>query len=262
MNPPSGTAPQPDNTPRRVPHLGYDDVLRAALADTANAVTPSPVPLAAIERSGRARRRRGNAALVAAGCGLLLGPLAVVLVRSAPPPDPVPPPVPVLTAPPTPSPAPAPARVVRPGERVKAAPGVEVWLTGEGKHWSTPDGEQFRSVIDGNLNLSTPDVSRQSEPAGDSYFHSGLYYGTRDAVRVEITTATGRVMRAELLELAGRPGWGVWYATTEPPPDTADLGAEGMGAGAGTGGNADAPADFIRRVTLYDATGEVLAALR
>ncbi|WP_327129505.1 hypothetical protein [Streptomyces sp. NBC_01727] len=28
-------------------------------------------------------------------------------------------------------------RVVAPGERVQAAPGVQLWLTKEGKHWST-----------------------------------------------------------------------------------------------------------------------------
>ncbi|WP_052744426.1 hypothetical protein [Streptomyces odonnellii] len=146
---------------------------------------------------------------------------------------------------------------------MKAARDVPLWLTADGKHWSTPEGEQFRSVADGNLDLSTPGVSRQSEPVGDRCLHSGVYYGTRDAARVEVTTATGRVVRAELLELAGSPGWGVWYATTEVPSAPAVFGPEGAGARAGTDGNADTdtPADFIRRVTLYDSAGEVLAIL-
>ncbi|MEV0037696.1 hypothetical protein [Streptomyces sp. NPDC050804] len=150
-------------------------------------------------------------------------------------------------------------RVVAPGERVKAAPGVRLWLTREGKYWSTPDmDEQFRSVVDGNLDLSTPGVSRQSESAGNLYFHSGVYYGSRAAARVELTTLTGRTVRASMVELPGKPGWGAWYTTTElPPVTTAVLGPEG----AGTGRDAGGPVDFIRSVTLYDSAGRVLASL-
>ncbi|MFF5455803.1 hypothetical protein ACFY40_31910 [Streptomyces sp. NPDC012950] len=32
--------------------------------------------------------------------------------------------------------------------------------------------------------------------------------------RVELTGAGGRTILATLLELPGRPGWGVWYAHT------------------------------------------------
>ncbi|MGW6740854.1 hypothetical protein ACWGDX_08925 [Streptomyces sp. NPDC055025] len=150
-------------------------------------------------------------------------------------------------------------RVVAPGERVKAAPGVRLWLTREGKYWSTPDfDEQFRSVVDGNLDLSTPGVSRQSEPAGNLYFHSGVYYGSRAAARVEVTTLTGRTVRASMVELPGKPGWGAWYTTTElPPVTTTVLGPEG----AGTGKDAGGPVDFIRSVTLYDSAGRILASL-
>ncbi len=39
----------------------------------------------------------------------------------------------------------SPIRVVAPGERVDAVPGVRVWLTADGEHWSTPRGSsQFR----------------------------------------------------------------------------------------------------------------------
>ncbi|MYZ33653.1 hypothetical protein GT002_00550 [Streptomyces sp. SID4917] len=151
-------------------------------------------------------------------------------------------------------------RVVAPGERVKAAPGVRLWLTEEGKYWSTPDmDEQFRSVTDGNLDLSTPGVSRQSESVGDRYFHSGVYYGSRAAARVEVTTRTGRTVRASMVELAGKPGWGAWYTTTELPPVAKVLGPEGAGTGRGT--DSGAPVDFIRSVTLYDTAGRVLATL-
>ncbi|MGY4920772.1 hypothetical protein ACWD9K_37525 [Streptomyces sp. 900116325] len=67
-------------------------------------------------------------------------------------------------------------RVVAPGERVQAAPGVQLWLTKEGKHWSTPiQADQFRSVIDGNFDLSQPGVSLQAEPIRGRYFPSGIY---------------------------------------------------------------------------------------
>ncbi|MFF3754721.1 hypothetical protein ACFYYH_30465 [Streptomyces sp. NPDC002018] len=256
MNPASEAGRRPDDTHPRACRGAYDEALRQAFTEAAAAVTPSPAPLAAIERAGRARRRRGNAAMLVAGCGLLLGPLAVVALHGNPPPDPVPVPVPVLTAgPPTPSPAAEPPRVVRPGQRVKAAPGAQVWLTEDGKHWSTEDQpDQFRSVNDGNLDLNTPGVSRQSETVGSRYFHSGVYYGTRDAARVELTTATGRTVRAAMLELAGEPGWGVWYATTELSSATAGFGPEGAGTGEPT-------ADFIRGITLYDTAGKVLATL-
>ncbi|QXE33539.1 hypothetical protein KQY30_03780 [Streptomyces sp. GMY02] len=151
-------------------------------------------------------------------------------------------------------------RVVAPGERVKAAPDVLLWLTEDGKHWSTPEGEQFRSVTDGNLDLSSPGVSRQSEPVGDRYLHSGVYYGTRDAARVEITTRTGRTVRASMVELAGKPGWGAWYTTTELPSAPAVFGPEGAGIG-DAGESTDRPVDFIRSVTLYDTAGRVLATL-
>ncbi|MFD3532364.1 hypothetical protein [Streptomyces sp. NPDC058664] len=135
------------------------------------------------------------------------------------------------------APAPSPVRTVRPGERVDAGQGYTVWLTREGRHWTGPDGyENVRSVVDGNIDRSRPGVSHQSEGDATGVFHSGLYYGTRDAGRVELTGAGGRRTVATLLELPDRPGWGVWYAATGP---------EDMEAG---------PA-------LYDRAGRLLAEL-
>ncbi|GGY44083.1 hypothetical protein [Streptomyces omiyaensis] len=104
-------------------------------------------------------------------------------------------------------------RTVRSGERVDAGGGYTLWLTRQGKHWTGPDGfEQFRSVVDGNLDLTQPALSHQGE--GD--FHSGVYGGPHRPGRVELTDAEGRVTRATLLQLPGRPDWGVWYAHTAP----------------------------------------------
>ncbi|MFF5919111.1 lipase chaperone [Streptomyces flavochromogenes] len=138
-------------------------------------------------------------------------------------------------------PAPNPVRTVRPGERVDAGRGFTVWLTRDGKHWTGPDGyENFRSVVDGNIDRSEPGVSHQSEGDGTGVFHSGLYYGTRKAGRVELSDTEGHKTVATLIALPGRPDWGVWYAHTGP--------ADGNG-GSSLG------------VTLYDRTGRLLAEL-
>ncbi|MGW4050036.1 hypothetical protein ACWENA_04345 [Streptomyces sp. NPDC004779] len=112
-----------------------------------------------------------------------------------------------------PAAAPAAVRTVRSGERVDAGGGYTIWLTRQGKHWTGPDGfEQFRSVVDGNLDLTRPALSHQ----GEGTFHSGVYGGPVRPGRVEVTDSEGRVTRATLLQLPGRPGWGVWYAHTAP----------------------------------------------
>ncbi|MET8505433.1 hypothetical protein ABZV60_12340 [Streptomyces sp. NPDC004787] len=131
----------------------------------------------------------------------------------------------------------SPVRVVAPGERVDAGGGFTVWLTAEGKHWLGPDGtENFRSVVDGNIDLSRPGVSHQAEGDATATFHSGLFYGTRRAGQVVLTDADGHRTSATLLELPGRPGWGVWYAHRTGS-------VEGVG------------------VALYDRNGRLLAEL-
>ncbi|MEU7703606.1 hypothetical protein [Streptomyces sp. NPDC039028] len=139
------------------------------------------------------------------------------------------------------APAGDPVRTVRPGQRVDAGRGFTVWLNREGKHWTGPDGyENFRSVVDGNIDRSEPGVSHQSEGDATGVFHSGVYYGTRKAGRVELSDAEGHRTVATLVALPGRPDWGVWYAHTGPS--------------AGNGGGS-------LGVTLYDRGGRLLAEL-
>ncbi|MFF3839263.1 hypothetical protein [Streptomyces sp. NPDC001930] len=207
--------------------------LRAAFARAASDVTPGPLPLEAVRRAGRARRRRRTTALSALSVlAVATAVVAVVVVltpvrptpsAAGPAPVAVPPTVVPTSAPPVrasdapTTPAPTPIRIVASGERVNAGKGWKVWLTAEGKHWAGPDGfENARSVTDGNIDLSAPNVSHQSEGNPKGAFHSGLYYGTRAAGRVELTNAEGRKVVATLLELPGKPGWGVWYAHTGP----------------------------------------------
>lgn len=205
---------------------------RAGFAAVLAGFVPPAVPLDGIQRDGVLRRRR-RAGVLAAGCALLLGPPAVLAAGplggggatgASETPD---------------SPAPGPVRIVAPGERVAAAPGVDVWLTPDGQHWSSPQASnRFRPVNDGNLDRTRAGVSVQGEELDDgTYFQSGVYHGlSADPARIEIRTG-GRTVTANVLTLAGSPGWGVWYART-PLKETA--------AGGG------------QTVTVYDASGDVL----
>ncbi|MFD0367139.1 hypothetical protein [Streptomyces sp. NPDC127114] len=255
MTPASDSEPatEPDSEPGTEPDPlqgsdpDVDGRLRAVFAEAAHDVTPNPVPLAAVRRQGRAHRRR-RAVTLAALAVLSVSGAATVAELSLPADRAVTLAPPVPTAPPAslapsartpaavaPSRADAPevteVRVVRSGERVDAGRGWTVWLTAEGKHWTGPDGyENSRSVTDGNIDTAQPGVSYQKEGDAKGAFHSGLYYGTRSVGRVELREADGRTVLARLLELPGRPGWGVWYVYTpvatgsgEQDPGTADL---------------------------------------
>ncbi|WP_137988599.1 hypothetical protein [Streptomyces vilmorinianum] len=223
--------------------------VRAVFARAAHDITPGPVPLAAVRREGRARRRRRTVALtVLSVAGIATVTAAAVSLAPSPGPSPLPVPPPTrasVAAPPSLSPSPSaarpplttPPRVVSPGEKVNADGGWKLWLTEQGKFWSGPDGyENFRSVVDGNVAVSEPGVSHQSEGDAKGAFRSGLYYGTRTVGRVEVADVDGKKAVAALLELPGAPGWGVWYVRTGP-----------MNGDPG--------------VTLYDRTGKALAEL-
>jgi hypothetical protein len=132
-----------------------------------------------------------------------------------------------------------------------------MWLTADGSHWSTPEqANQFRGLDTGPRHK--PGVSVQAEPVRGGYFLSGLYYGvTGDPGRVELDTGHGPVA-ANVLTLAGRPGWGVWYASTSlSEQDTKTLIVAGMESAGGTGS-----AGGGEGVRVYDAAGAVVARLR
>ncbi|MFJ4866636.1 hypothetical protein [Streptomyces sp. NPDC088748] len=138
------------------------------------------------------------------------------------------------------------AQVVVPGKRIAAAPKVQLWLTKEGKHWSTPTmAGQFRSVTDGNLDMSQPGVSLQAEPVEGRYFLSGIYHGKGDAATVKVETEQGAVT-GTIVRLAGTPGWGGWYATSKLPDSPKSK---------------DGKRDFVRSVTVYDAAGRTIAKM-
>lgn len=171
-------------------------------------VPPPGIPAAvlpAVEEAGRTRRRsrRRTTAVLTTVCALLLVPLALGAVRGTGSGGDGGDTTPVSRTS---------VRVVTAGERVSAAPGAEVWLTKDGKHWSTPKGpNQFRPVDKG----SGATITLESEPgSGTRLFHSGVLQSVREPSRVELTTPDG-TFTARILTLAGSPGWSVWYADTQ-----------------------------------------------
>ncbi|MFF1677457.1 hypothetical protein ACFVYG_15605 [Streptomyces sp. NPDC058256] len=227
--------------------------LREALAEVAYDVTPSVVPIAAIAREGRRRRRRRTAAVLGAACGVLLVPLAVVMLRGGVPDGQgereqvTPPAASVSPSPSVSMPHAGNVRVVTPGERVTVSPGTKIWLTEDGKHWTEPDQPtQFRSVTDGNLDLSSPGVSLQESGREDgTVFLSGIFYGPGEPALVEIRTAAGDI-DGTALTLAGEPGWGVWYAEVKVPESVRS--------------SSDFLGGVTERVTVYDSAGGVIAS--
>ncbi|SED93477.1 DNA-directed RNA polymerase specialized sigma subunit, sigma24 family [Streptomyces sp. 3213] len=205
---------------------------------------PFGVPLDAVEKRGRSLRRRRRA-VVAALCALLLVPAGVFAVDRV---------VGGGTAAGSVGGAVdmarSPIRIVTPGERVAAVPGVQMWLTSDGKHWSTPQRpNQFLGLTEDGYPSGSkaaaekPVASVQPDRLNSSFFLSGLYRGlSADPARVEVTVDENR-MTGTVLTLAGSPGWGVWY--TRVPLSLAEL-KSSYGDGGPT-------------VTVYDAAGKVVA---
>ncbi|MGX9888750.1 sigma factor-like helix-turn-helix DNA-binding protein [Streptomyces sp. NPDC002276] len=224
--------------------------LRERLTEVAEAAqvgagdVPFGVALDDVERRGRALRRRRRA-VGAAVCALLLVPAGVLavgrIVGGGSAGGAVAGAVDVARSP---------IRIVAPGERVAAVPGVQVWLTSDGKHWSTPQRpNQFVGLTDGSYasgskaGAGKPAASMQPDRLNSSYFLSGLYRGlSADPARVEITVDDNR-MTGTVLTLAGSPGWGVWYTR-------ASLSLAELKSSYGDGGPT---------VTVYDAAGKVVA---
>ncbi|MEE1758146.1 MULTISPECIES: hypothetical protein [unclassified Streptomyces] len=235
--------------------------LRAAFAEAAYGLTPPPVPLEAIEREGRSRRRLRRAAALSTGCGLLLLPLVTVLalrpdgssttVQPMAPPDPRP----SASASSTPTrlttPGAGQVRVVAPGEKLHIGDGTRMWLTEEGKYGDTPgvsEVPEFRSVVDGNLDTSTPGASVQETARGpEQSFLTGLYYGGRTvAAGVRIELYDGRTLDGTVVRLAGNEEWGGWYVLAD-----VEEGVSNPGHMRG----------ITRKVTVYDKDGGVVASL-
>ncbi len=210
--------------------------LREEYARAVGDLVPSEVPLADVEARGHARRRR-RAAVTAAGCAVLLTAVAVLAdaqaggggSRDDGSGDDAPS-------------ATSPVRVVAPGERVTAGPGVRVWLTADGGHWSVPVAQ---AGDDRDRPRKEAGVSLRVDSVKGGFFLSGLFHGlSGEPGRVEVRTGDGETT-AKVLVLAGSPGWGIWY--TSAPVSGKDL--KSVLSAEGNKGI----------VTLYDSSGRVAA---
>ncbi|WP_228044443.1 sigma factor-like helix-turn-helix DNA-binding protein [Streptomyces ferrugineus] len=212
--------------------------LREVYADAARDVVPSEVPLAEVQARGRVLRRR-RIAVASAVCAALLAPAALLgadLIRGGDAGN-------GESAAGATHAAASPVRVVTSGERVTAGPGIQVWLTADGGHWSVPwpvAGD------DGDRPLDEPGVSVRVDTVKGGFVLSGLFHGLRgEPSRVAVRTGDGGAATAKVLVLAGSAGWGVWYAKA-PLPE------KNMKALLADGG--DEP-----MVTVYDAAGKAVA---
>ncbi|MER5938198.1 sigma factor-like helix-turn-helix DNA-binding protein [Streptomyces sp. NPDC001928] len=214
--------------------------VREVYAGAALAVVPSEVPLAEVQARGRVLRRR-RVAVVSAVCAALIAPGALFAAdriggggeRDE-----------ASAAGGRTSSAASPMRVVAPGERVSAGPGVRVWLTADGGHWSVP--LRVEGLEDSDRPSDDPGVTLRADNVKGGFFLSGLFHGLNgEPDRVEVRTGDGGRATAKVLVLAGSPGWGIWYASAPLPQ-------RNMQALLDTGGDE-------RIVTVYDASGKVAA---
>lgn len=206
--------------------LGREE-LRGAFAAEVRDLVPPPVPLAGIEREGRARRRRRWVRWLAA-VAVLLGASAYVVV----------PRVTARTASGGADPSAgtgSAVRVVAAGEHVSPLHGVDLWLTKDGEHCSAlpglplaPAGRAGHRAV----------VSMELLGMSDRYLMTGTYRGPVPAAAVTLRTPSGTTS-GTLLTLAGSTGWSAWYATVELPKDRQWV--------------------LQARVTVRDARGAVLA---
>ncbi|MET8981370.1 sigma factor-like helix-turn-helix DNA-binding protein [Streptomyces sp. NPDC004539] len=135
--------------------------------------------------------------------------------------------------------SPGPIRLVAPGERVEPVPGLKVWLTSDGEHWSTPQA----AVPAGSPQNQRAVWARVQLLYDGRYFVAGRYEGlSADPRRVEVSVG-GEVLVGTVLTLAGGPGWGVWYL--QKPFAAGEL-KEAIGG------------DGLA-VTVYDAGGRAVA---
>ncbi|PSM41842.1 hypothetical protein C6Y14_19150 [Streptomyces dioscori] len=195
-------------------------------------VPGAELPGPAIEAAGRTlrKRRRLTTAVLTSVGALLLVPLVVGAVRGTG----------SGSGGVTVSVDRAAVRVVTPGERVAAAPGVQVWLSKDGTHVSAPgQPNQFRDAgKDGSGKGGAALTLWADSTAGKRIFLSGVHRGPREASRVEVRTTDG-TFTARLLTLAGSPGWSAWYVDARL-----------------TGGDTESPGITVK---AYDSAGTLLA---
>ncbi|MYS80190.1 hypothetical protein [Embleya scabrispora] len=201
------------------------DVLRELLDESATRVTVGSAPVEATMHRGRVLRGRRRAAQVAAavaavcalgfGVGIGLGSTDTERGAAASPPA-----TPWL---PRPMPPPEPV-VVEPEQRVDLGHGVTVRLTADGEYatGSTPGSDLVKSVMGDNFAVGSVSFGAFGHTA--TILYVGAYRGEPPAARITVTVA-GSVLDAQILTLAGDPGWSVYYVEGPSPQPTEKAGS-------------------------------------
>lgn len=128
--------------------------------------------------------------------------------------------------------------VVQPDEQVYLGHGWALSLSDQGMRWTGPRGyENFRSVTDGNIDMTVPGVGHISDGYRNGTLHLGIWRGAPDAARVDLIDRDGDRVPTSLVTLPNNPGWGAWYANLPHQEWTA------------------------YSVALYDSDGKLLARL-
>ncbi|AJF65058.1 hypothetical protein [Streptomyces vietnamensis] len=98
-------------------------------------------------------------------------------------------------------------RVVAPGERIAVA-GDRLWLTTEGLHVAsgtgTADVLRVADVFPGK-------VATIAHGDASGALFAGIYRGPVTATTEVTLTLGSRTLRARVVTLAGKPGWGAYY---------------------------------------------------
>ncbi|MYW05677.1 hypothetical protein, partial [Streptomyces sp. SID3343] len=148
------------------------------------------------------------------------------------------------------APVPLAARVVAPGERIADGLGNHVWLTADGRHVVTvplspgekgPAQEQAKQVLDGNFGSDS--INARTFGGGGGALYTGAYRGSGVLAKVTVAVA-GETLDAQVITLAGTPGWAVYYVD-----------------GPAVKHDRDNPMGGSPVVTGYAADGSVLAKL-
>ncbi|MCX5233411.1 hypothetical protein [Streptomyces sp. NBC_00233] len=104
------------------------------------------------------------------------------------------------------------AQVVSPGERIAVA-GNKLWLTGQGLNvvapkssgTDKPDVMRVADVVPGK-------VSTTARGDASGVLWSGIYRGPVTATTKVTIKLGARTLQAKVVTLAGKPGWGAYYA--------------------------------------------------
>ncbi|MCX5233413.1 hypothetical protein [Streptomyces sp. NBC_00233] len=214
--------------------MNYDEDLATALKQVAADLPVGPAPVDRVVRLGQRMRRRRQATLSTALAAAVLIPASAVAAVSLGSSGSGTPTIPAAS-----TAASAQVQVVGSGEKVALSPATTMWLTGQGLNvvapkssgTDKPDVMRVADVVPGK-------VSTTARGDASGVLWSGIYRGPVTATTKVIIKLGARTLQAKVVTLAGKPGWGAYYA----------FDAKGM-------------ADVKPSITVQGADGTILASL-